>query len=673
MKKISSNIFLMPALLILACLPMNSSAQPTEFSDDTPVYYDGGKRGHIEDCRRVSDEAKAAGPNTTYGEMKAKGGLLCSRCPDSELNVQREAGGDQKSKKKGDEKSPDAGKYGRKGAKARAAWLDFPEKDYDPNTKAYCDALWMRVHEEDCPMLVLKDQKKVITLEQADNEGWRIGESGQSGRDRCCFQGYRRKHPEKEFTDDTPGITQVMKTGKLKWHQAGCHRFQLSPEQVPMTMGEALAKTDMSPYVCEHCIERGPSVTTADMEKLKQMPIAPEFTPPAGWTPKPFPVDGLPSKNEIDILVQETLAHDYSIMEGAFTEPLASLEEFMGMRFFFPVHNWLTFYQGYRATGDKRILESLRVSARHYRDLCNDYPDVAQLKARDPEGLPFMYSMAVSARITLQLAQKHPDQVSQEEIAEAESFLNAVVATLKPVCEGDSNLDSEMGIPQPLADDFRSRPFNRASNGIGVIAVTSAALQDLQALRGMTSLQSTIDRYRKCVEEWYKNWKDVGYLAKEADGKTYFYYPYAADDRGEMKNGVKLFGSDDVGHFSHTMQGVMLVYEATPELGADDDFMTAIANSVYYNSTTKNGSIQSPAADKVRPLSRKEWNKNPTERHYMFEAFRDGVIESQNSWLKENQKASTNSEYPYRLKTLHAYFLKALRQDRSLIHLGEKS
>jgi hypothetical protein len=185
--------------------------------------------------------------------------------------------------------SNDSSKYGRKGAKARAAWLEIPEKAYDPNTKAYCDALWMRVHEEDCPMLLLKDKKKVITLEQADKEGWRIGESGQSGRDRCCFKGYRRKYPEKEFTDDTPGITQIMKSGKLKWHQAGCHRFTISPEHVPMTMGEAMAKTDMDPYVCVHCIERGPNLTTADLEKLKARPVHPSSHPLRAGRRKPSP------------------------------------------------------------------------------------------------------------------------------------------------------------------------------------------------------------------------------------------------------------------------------------------------------------------------------------------------------------------------------------------------
>jgi len=676
--------FPLSLLLLAAGLFIHPSlqAQESNIPDDTVVYWNGtGKRVHVEGCRRLTkDPAELAKlKKMTAGEARAQGTPPCSRCPGSALNLEREAkksgGSSPAPKSKSAQKAAEeAGvinydKYGRKGAKARKAWLNYPEKEYAPDTKAYCDALWMRVHEEDCPMLLLKDKKKVITLEQADKEGWRIGESGQSGRERCCFQGYRRQHPEKEFTDDTPGITQIMKSERLKWHQAGCHRFNVSPEHVPMTMGEAMAKTDLDPYVCVHCIERGPNLTTVDMEALKNRPTPPEFTPPADWSPKPFSPGQRPSSEEIDLLIQETLSTGYGIQDQPFEEPLATLEQFMGMRFFFPVGSWLTFYQGYRATGDKRILESLNVSARHYRDLCNTYPDVASLKAEDPEGMAFMYSMAVSARLTLQLAQKHPDQVSQEEIAEAESFLKAVVATLQPTVEGDANLDPEMGIPQPLADDFRSRPYNRALNGIGTIAMATAGLQDLQAIRNTTEYQSQITRYKKCVEEYFNNWINMGCLYTEADGKTYFYYAYSGTGQ-KREDGLMLGSADDVGHYSHSMQGVMLVHDATPELGADDDFMTAIANAVRHNSTTKNGSIQCPSADKIKPLSRKKHNPNPTNRLYMFQAFNDEVIDGQNSQINESKKEALNSEYEYRLKTLHAQYVKALRKDRNLVHLG---
>ena len=551
--------------------------------------------------------------------------------------------------------------FGRKGGRARKARLQIPAKHYDPNTKAYCDALWMRVHEENCPMLILKNRKKCITLEQADKEGWRIGESGQSGRGNCCFRGYRRKYPLKAIPEDAPGIAQKMKSGKVKWHYAGCHRFTVSRDSRPMTPKEARewGAKEAGFYMCGHCIERGPSLTTADLEALKKRPITPTFSPPEGWTPKAFSPTELPSKKEIDILIQETLAGGYGIQEAAYKNPVATLEEFMGRRFFFPVGSWLALYQAYRATGDKRLLEALRVSARHYRTLCQDYLDVAQLKARDPEGMAFMYSMAVSSRITLQLARKHPGQVSQEEIAEAEGFLKAMVATWKPICEGDDELDRDMGIPKALADDFRGRAFNRAANGIGTIATAAAALEDLQKIKRTSTYQPTIDRYRKCVAEWVKNWKKVGCLFTEPDGKKYFYYPYAATDIVKPEpEGFKLFGSDDIGHFSHTMQGVYLMYEACPESGVDDDFMTAIANAVHHTKGTKFGSIQCPSADRKRPCSRKPRGRPGTmpDRFHLFHAFNDGIIDSQSQ---------------SRLKVLHAQYMKAFRKNRGLIHLGD--
>jgi hypothetical protein len=563
----------------------------------------------------------------------------------------------------------DYSKYGEKGAAARKEWLLIPEQEYDPNTKAYCDALWMRVHEEDCPMLVLKDRKKVITLEQADKEGWRIGESGQSGRDRCCFKGYRRKYPEADIPEDANGIAQEMGSGKIKWHYAGCHRFTVSPEHLAMTPIEAEAWGAQLEgyYMCEHCIERGPSLTTADMETLRARPAPPTFTPPAGWTPEPFSPDKLPSKEEIDILIQQTLANGYAIQEAPYTDPIASLEEFMGRRFFFPVGEWLHLYQAYRSTGDKRLLDALRVSARHYTRLCVDYPDVAQLKARDPEHMAFIYSMAVSSRITLQLALKRPDEVSPEELSEAIEILNAIVSTLKPVLEGNDSLDPVMGIPQEIADDFRSRAFNRALNGIGTIGMATAALEDLQALNSTTEYQPTIDRYRKVIREYIKNWKNTGF-EETYEGDDYFSYPYSATDNGRMQGDVKLFGADDQGHFTHALQGAYLLYESVPELGIDDPFMTAIANTIHFNSYTTSGSPQTPSQEAIRPYSRYPFGA-PRERFYLLEAFNNGVIEGQCSKLSEEKKAAVNSSYDYRLKILHAQYMKALRMHPSIICL----
>jgi hypothetical protein len=91
----------------------------------------------------------------------------------------------------------------------------------------------------------------------------------------------------------------------------------------------------------------------------------------------------------------------------------------------------------------------------------------------------------------LQLARKDASSVTQDEIAEAENFLKAVVATLKPIYEGETNLDPEMGIPKDLADDFRNRPFNRALNGIGTLAMATAALEDLQAIQKINRVSAT--------------------------------------------------------------------------------------------------------------------------------------------------------------------------------------
>ena len=628
------------AFILSVAYAVQPASGETKSAGETTVYYASGKKSHVKACKRLTGDLTSY-KTMTLAEAEAKGLPLCSRCP---VGEDVKAGGVAPANK----------------APAVAG------VKYDPNTMIYCDALWMRVHEESCPMLVLKDMKKTMTLEEADKAGWRIGESGQSGRDNCCFLGYRRKYPKKEIPGDSLGIVQSMKSGKIKFHLAGCHRFQVQRDQKIMTMKEAKAA---GAYVCEHCIERGPSLTSVDPEGLAKMPVSKEFVPPADWTPKPLPVDTMPPKNEMDILVEEALCKGRELADTPYIDPLAMLEEFMGRRFFF---GYPDAYKLYRATGDKRFLDELLELARYYHNLCAKYSSVAQLKARDPEHMNYLFTMAAWSRITLQLARKYPGRVSQEAIAEAETLLKTLVSTLKPTCEGDDNLDPEMGIPQKLADDFRSRAFNRAMNGIGTISMAAVALEDLQALKKTSEYQPTIDRYRKVVQEKIKHWKSVGCLYTEADGKKYFYYPYGASDKCEIVDGFKLFDSEDQGHFQYSVAGALLMYDAVPELGIDDDFMTAIANAVYHNSMTKKyGSIQCPSADKKRPQSRHPYGAARTGL-YALEAFKDGIVDGQCCTLDAAKKAQANSDYGRRVETVYGHYIKALRKDRSLIYLGDK-
>ena len=557
--------------------------------------------------------------------------------------------------------------FGRKGAKARKARLKIPEKHYDPNTIVFVDALWMRVHEADCPSLLLKEHKKRMTLEAADKAGYRIGESGQSGREHCCFHGYRLKYPNAEIPENALGTVQILKSGEPKWHLAGCHRFSPQRDHARMTMKEGKAA---GARICDHCIERGPSIA-AEYEKawLKEKPVE-DFVRPAGREAKPYSPDTLPSAAELGLFVQEVLGNEKGeAREFRFSDPIATVENFTQQRFFFGGYN---LQKAYRATGDKRLLDRILREARHYHELSVNYLSAAQVKARDPEGMAYLYEMAAWARITLQLARKDPSQVSRGEIAEAEAFLKSIVAVLKPTCEEYETLDPAMGIPQQLADDFRSRAWNRAMNGIGTIGLATAALEDLQVLKKTREYERTIARYRKVIEEYLKNFKKGGCFFTEADGKQYFYYPYGTSDKGKVVDGFKLFnGPEDQGHYSHTVQGLYLLYEAVPELGVDDKFMTAVANAVYHNSMTKkHGSIQCPSADQKRPKSRKPYGA-ARERFYLLEAFKDGVIDGQCVTLNAGKREAVTSDYGQRLETLHSHYLKALRKDRTLVHLGE--
>jgi hypothetical protein len=636
-----------------------------EIAPDTKVYWDGGKRGHVDGCSRLSkDPAELAKlPVKTHGEMIAGGAVLCSKCPGSTTAGKGNPGSGSAPSKTGDS--------------------DVAAVAYDPNTKVYADALWFRVHGENSPDLILKEHKKTMTLEEADKAGYRLGESGQSGRTTTSLQGYKRKHPAKTFTDDT--ILAGNDEKRHVKHLPGCHRYWPDKSDRRRPLKDWVADGFV---VCPHCIERGPSVATVSDEEWAKLGSAQPFVAPAGWVPKPISMTQLPAKEEVDILIQETLAMPNGIQEVQFTDPIATVENFMIMRFFFPVENWLHFYKAYRATGDERLRGKLLESARHYNKLAQEYPSAAQQKASDPEGMPFMYSMAAWARITLQLARKQSSDVSKKDIEEAEVFLKTMLSVLKPTCEGESGLDPAMGIPQKLADDFRTRAFNRSMNGIGTLSMMTAALEDLQVLKETKEYQPSIDHYRKVVREYVKYWFSIGDLVTTPEGEKHFVYPYKPEPNPKMVDGSKIYNrAEDGGHYSHTLQGVMCLYEATPEVGIDDDFMTAVANAVYRSSTVKvqvgkskkpiySGHIESPTQARVRPTTQDGGRGHQygaaQDRFYMLEAFKDGMIDGLCITLDEGRKVEVNSGYDKRLATLHAHYIKALRKDRSLVHLFEK-
>jgi hypothetical protein len=480
-----------------------------------------------------------------------------------------------------------------------------------PGMTVYLEGLWLRVHAPDCGRIIAKDLMKSMTLEEADKAGYRIGEAFFSTRrkDYCCLKGYKRKYPELKIADDAIMAGDDSKGFK---HLVGCHRFWPESSHQRRPMKEWLAGGFP---ICKHCIHRGPSAAVVTDDE---------------WA---------------------KLTDRHGIQEVTYTDPLATLEHFKENRFFFPVTAWLDYYKNYRATGDKSHLDNLLYSARHYNKLAQEHPSVAQYKARDPEGMPFMYSMAASARITLQLARKYPNQVSPNDIEEAEVFLNTMLSVLKPICEGNDDLDPNMGIPKKLAADFTSRAYNRSMNGIGTLSMMVAALADLQALKATTEYQPRIDRYRKVIQEYVKNFKDKGFFCTKVPGETLFTYAYPANDKTQIVDGDKVFGrAEDAGHYSHSLQGLMCIYEATPELGVDDAFMTAIANTRHYTTTVKNGAMVHPTQQRVNPGKYKFGGVD--ERFYMLEAFRDGITKT---------------------KTPHIEYMKALRKDRNLIHLGEKT
>jgi predicted GNAT family acetyltransferase len=91
--------------LLMACavaLSLQSiHAQPSE---TTTVYHPDGKRVHVEDCKRLTQDPveRAKLAKMTLAEAKAKGLELCSKCPASPAPASEEA-----EKAKPEEKKPE--------------------------------------------------------------------------------------------------------------------------------------------------------------------------------------------------------------------------------------------------------------------------------------------------------------------------------------------------------------------------------------------------------------------------------------------------------------------------------------------------------------------------------------------------------------------------------------
>lgn len=630
----------------------------------------GSDRYHELDCTRLG--GKTGGMDQmTLAEAAATGATPCGRCTrrlirkykvydePTKVNNNWEAINDRQSR---------MSQWPKRGERARKRRAKAPEVTYDPNTTVYQDALWMRVHAEECPMLILKEEKETMTLAQADKEGWRIGESGQSGRGNCCFKGYHREHPRKELPGDITFFGNYDKNSKK--HLAGCHRFWMGGNEKRHSLKWWIEHG--FEIICQHDRERGPSLTTVSERGMQilQSRRGKPFTPPAGWEPEAYTMDQLPSEQSMDIIAQQVLSAGNGIQELPFDDPVTSVEQFVTMRFFFPVSQWLALYQVYRGTGDERVLNTLLESARHYNELSKNYLSAAQLKARDPEGMAYMLSMALTAKIQLERARKYPETVSPDALNEAEDFLQTMVAVLDPIIMGNTNLDPEMGIPQDLADDFRNRASNRATNGIGTIATLAAALQHYQVLKGTTTLQPTIDRYRKMVAEYIEHYISNGHLCNKLEGEPMFVYPYGQEPNPRVVDGCKVFNRpEDGGHYTHCLQGLTFIYQATPELGVDDEFMTAIANAVHYNATTAQqkygnkvaGLLQCPTGYANHKKKMRGKNYNVRDRFGLLYAFRDDLY----------PKVDEAVGYDWQRAMLYAMYLKALSADRSLIHLAE--
>lgn len=84
---------LLGRLLLVSAVALNLQTIHAQSTDSTTVYHPDGKRVHVENCKRLTQDPveRAKLSKMTLAEAKAKGLDLCSKCPTSPARVEEES------------------------------------------------------------------------------------------------------------------------------------------------------------------------------------------------------------------------------------------------------------------------------------------------------------------------------------------------------------------------------------------------------------------------------------------------------------------------------------------------------------------------------------------------------------------------------------------------------
>ncbi len=368
--------------------------------------------------------------------------------------------------------------------------------------------------------------------------------------------------------------------------------------------------------------------------------------------------------------------------------------------------NCRSYYIAYRVTGDLRFVEQLRQYARLMAWILKDRPHLILPKKdraasesdewftlipRSAATASIFQGLTLSARLTLQMARADRSLVTDEQIAEARTFLDTVIPYLDSLVVGDGEIDAKSGLPKLAAEMIETTPHNQSFMGYGVVGVIAAALKDLQHLDDHQKYRNTIDLYTRLVQTGVENYIKTSDLT-EIDSRPYLFQSYTPKDplvsvrnpetrqrEPLIVDGHPIFHyPEDYAHSQSAAWYLSLLWATDGEFRVSEKLLSGLVNSyVDYllrgKAPLDDGKVGppsrfiSPWAIKAQPD--KTWKRlgRPSLVYAIYQPFNREVIPA----LTElNDRAKRELEGPQaRQFILYSQYLGQLRLNRDLLHL----
>lgn len=369
--------------------------------------------------------------------------------------------------------------------------------------------------------------------------------------------------------------------------------------------------------------------------------------------------------------------------------------------------NCRRYYMAYRITGNPEFVEQLRQYARLMDWILEDRPwlvlpqgkrephptDPVATIPHEPAAASNFIGHALAARLTLQMAGEGDGTVTAPQLAKARRFAQTVVTYMESRVVGTGAMSADLDMPRASAEIVRKTPYNQSFMLYSVLAVTAAALQDLQRLDGNAAHQGTIELYQRIARAGIA--KFIGHSdVTEIDGRSYLFHSHSPADRYEQIRDPDNRGRriahfidghpvmhypEDIPHSQSQAWNLVLLWETDRTLGVTEEHLTGVANAhVDYvlrgKAPLRDGTvgppnhILSPWTLEGRPEVKWSRHGKPALVYAIYLPFRGDIAQATREMSNRGKKEMNSPKGKQFI--LFAHYLEAQRNQPGILHLS---